>query len=381
MRVLVLNAGSSSLKHALVDTRTGQVSGRGVERWEPGGSSQRHAASMRRALAELEQPPEAIGHRVVHGGRRFSEPALVDDDVRAAILALAPLAPLHNPAALEGMAAAAAAFPGLPQVACFDTAFHRTLPPEARTYAVPRAWREEHGLERYGFHGLNVAWCAERAPAMAGLGADARIVVCHLGAGCSVSAVTGGRSVDTTMGLTPLEGMPMATRSGSLDPNLVLRLLERGVSIDEVADGLEHRSGLLGLSERSGDLRDLLPARDAGDERARRALDVFVRGVAHAAAAMSASLGGLDGLVFTGGVGEHAAPVREGVAARLAHLGVALDGARNAAGRAGRIDRGGPAVRVVIVPANEELVIARHTAALVAEAQAAGSSEGGSGAP
>jgi acetate kinase len=380
VRVLVLNAGSSSLKHALVDTRTGGVSGRGVERWSPGEPPERHAASVRRALGGLEQPPEAIGHRVVHGGARFSEPALVDDDVRGAIMALAALAPLHNPAAVEGMAAAAEAFPGVPQVACFDTAFHRAMPVEARTYAVPRAWREEHGLERFGFHGLNVAWCAERAPAMAGLGADARIVVCHLGAGCSVTAVAGGRSVDTTMGLTPLEGVPMATRSGSLDPNVVLLLLERGVAIDELADGLEHGSGLLGLSERSGDLRELLPARDAGDDRARLALDVFVRGVAQAAAAMSASLGGLDGLVFTGGIGEHAPAVREAIAARLAHLGVALDAERNAAGRPGRIDRGGAGVRTVIVPANEELVIARQAAAVV-EGQAAGSSEGGSGAP
>jgi acetate kinase len=365
MRVLVVNAGSSSLKHALVDARSAAVHARGEERWEPGAGAGRHAAALRAALADAAAGAEAVGHRVVHGGERFSGPARIDDGVRAAIAALAPLAPLHTRAALEGIDAVAAALPGLPQVACFDTAFHRTLAPEAATYALPRAWSERFGLRRFGFHGLNVAWCHERACARLGREGCRRLVVCHLGSGCSVSAVRDGRSIDTTMGFTPLEGVPMATRSGSIDPGVLLHLLGCGIAHEELADALNHRSGLLGICGLDG-VREVEAAAAAGDERARLAFDVLVRGVSGAVAAMTTSLRGLDALVFTAGAGEGSARLRAAVCARLAALGVALDDAANAA-TAGdaRISPAGAAVSVLVVAAGEAIVIARGTAALL----------------
>ena len=401
MRVLVVNAGSSSLKHALVDSATiardpdGAVLAAGEERWEPGDSPGRHGEALRAALRDAggmgaagggagggggggdgeggdarggrgvrDGAPDAIGHRVVHGGARFAAPAAIDADVRAAIAEAAKLAPLHNRAALEGIDAALEAFPDLPQVACFDTAFHRTLDAAAATCAVPRAWRERHGVRRYGFHGLNVEWCAGRAAELVGAAAARRLVVCHLGGGCSATAVRDGRSCDTTMGLTPLDGIPMATRSGALDPGIVL-LLEREAGLDAAAvdDALNHRSGLLGLAG-SADLRDVLAAAGRGEDDARLALAVFVRGIAGAVAALTTTLGGLDALVFTAGIGEHSPPLRAAVAARLAHLGVALDRDRNerAAGDA-EIGAEGARIRVLTLRAREELVVARQTAA------------------
>jgi acetate kinase len=363
VRVLVVNAGSSSLKHALVDARDDAILRRGEERWEPGASPGRHAAALTAALADAGGEAEAVGHRVVHGGRRFDGPARVDDDARAAIEALAPLAPLHTRAALEGIDAAALALPGLAQVACFDTAFHHALPAAAATYALPRAWTQRFGLRRYGFHGLNVEWCHERAARLLGAAACERLVVCHLGSGCSVSAVRAGRSVDTSMGFTPLEGVPMATRSGSIDPGLLLYLLASGITHDELDDALNHRSGLLGIAGRAG-LRETEDAALAGDERAQLALDVFVRGVAGAVAAMTTSLGGLDALVFSAGAGERSALLRTEVCTRLAHVGVSLDEPRNA-GHAAQIEADGAAVAVLVVPAGEEIVIARQTARLL----------------
>jgi acetate kinase len=361
VRVLVVNAGSSSLKHALVDAAAGAVVGRGEERWDPDEHEPgRHAAALAVGLAGVSAG--AVGHRVVHGGTRFTGPAILTDDAREAIAALADLAPLHTRAALEGIDAARAALPGVPNVACFDTAFHRTLPPEAATYALPRDWTERFGLRRFGFHGLNVEWCAERAAAR-------RLVVCHLGSGCSVTAVRDGRSVDTTMGFTPLEGVPMATRSGSVDPGLLLHLLDGRIGRDEVEHALNHRSGLLGISGVAGGVREVDRAAAAGDDRASLAVAVFARGVAGAVAAMTASIGGLETLVFTGGVGEGSARIRAMVADRLAHLGIALDDDANRGGE-GERDIAVPdaAVRVLIVPAGEELVIARQTrAALTAD--------------
>jgi acetate kinase len=360
VRVLVVNAGSSSLKHALVDARDDAILRRGEARWEPGGSAGRHAEALSAALADAAGGAHAVGHRVVHGGRRFDGPVRVDDDTRAAIAALAPLAPLHTRAALEGIDAATAALPGVPQVACFDTAFHRTLPAEAATYAVPREWSERFELRRYGFHGLNVAWCHEQAARILGAELCRRLVVCHLGSGCSVSAVLDGRSVDTTMGFTPLEGVPMATRSGSVDPGLLLHLLASGVDRDELDHALNHRSGLLGIAGRAG-LREVEDAARAGDDRAQLALDVFVRGVSAAVAAMTTSLRGLDALVFSAGAGEHSALLRESICARLGQLGVALDGARNAR-HAERVTAPGARVAVLVVRAGEEIVVARQTA-------------------
>jgi len=366
VRVLVVNAGSSSLKHALVDSEQETILRRGEERWEPGASPGLHAQALHAALADAGGDAEAVGHRVVHGGPRLSNPVLLDDTTRGAIAVLSPLAPLHTRAALEGIDAAAAAWPGLPQVACFDTTFHRTLAPEALAYALPREWCERLGLRRYGFHGLNVRWCHEQAQRILGADLCRRLVVCHLGSGCSVSAVLDGRSVDTTMGFTPLDGVPMATRSGSLDPGLLLRLLSSGIELDELADALNHRSGLLGIAGIAG-VREVIVAAAEGNERAQLAFDVLVRGVSGAVAAMTTSMRGLDALVFSAGAGEHCAQLRAEVCERLGQLGVAIDSSRN--GRhAEQIAAVGAAVAVLIVPAGEEIVIARDTAGILGAA-------------
>jgi acetate kinase len=349
VRVLVVNAGSSSLKHALVDAASDTVLRHGEERWQPGAPAGRHAEALGAALADAGGEAEAVGHRVVHGGPCFTGPVRVDGDMRAAIAALAPLAPLHTRAALEGIDAAAAGLAGLPQVACFDTAFHRTLAPAAAAYALPREWSERFGLRRYGFHGLNVCWCAEQAERILGVARSRRLVVCHLGSGCSVSAVLDGLSVDTSMGFTPLEGVPMATRSGSIDPGVLLHLLAAGISPAELEQALNHRSGMLGMTGLTG-LREVEQAATAGDERAQLALGVLARGVSGAVAAMTTSLHGLDALVFSGGAGEHSAALRAAICARLGHLGVDVDS--------------GP-VAVLVVPAGEEIVIARETARLL----------------
>lgn len=274
---------------------------------------------------------EAVGHRVVHGGRRFVGPALVDDNVERAIEELSVLAPLHNRRAVEEIRRAREALPDVPHVAVFDTAFHRTLPPAASTYAIPERWREEWEVHRYGFHGISVQWVASQVRAE-------RLVVCHLGGGCSVTAVRGGRSVDTTMGFSPLEGVPMATRSGSVDPGALLYLLRRRLLTEkELEQALEHESGLAGLSGGgSGDVREASPL----------ALAVFVHRVAAAVGAMAVACGGIDVLAFTGGIGEHAAEVRERIVERLRFLG---------------------GFRVEVVPSHEELVIAAETRKLLAD--------------
>jgi acetate kinase len=360
VRVLVVNAGSSSLKHALVDAATDAILERGEERWEPGAGDGRHAGALRAALAGAGDRAQAVGHRVVHGGARFDGPARIDGDTRAAIAALAPLAPLHTRAALEGIDATAAALPGVPQVACFDTAFHRTMPAAAATFALPREWTERFALRRYGFHGLNVGWCHEQATRLVGAARCRRLVVCHLGSGCSVSAVLDGSSVDTTMGFTPLDGVPMATRSGAVDPGLLLFLLEAGIGRDELGDALNHRSGLLGIAGLAG-VREAERAAAAGDERAQLALAILVRGVSGAVAAMTTALHGLDALVFTAGAGERSALLRAAICDRLGHLGVAIDGPENARD-AESIGTGGAPVSVLVVRAGEEIVIARQTA-------------------
>ncbi|HET7354489.1 MAG TPA: acetate kinase [Gaiellaceae bacterium] len=304
MDVLVVNAGSTSLKlHLVHDDESTAVDG--------------FVAA------------DAVGHRVVHGGRRFVGAALVDAEVERAIEELSTLAPLHNRPALEEIRRAREALPDIPQVAVFDTAFHRTMPPAASTYAIPERWREEWDVHRYGFHGISVQWVASQVEAE-------RLVVCHLGGGCSVTAVRGGRSVDTTMGFSPLEGVPMATRSGSIDPGALLYLLrERLLTEDELANALEHESGLAGLTGGgSGDVRDASSL----------ALDVFVHRVAAAVAAMAAACGGIDALAFTGGIGEHARAIRERIVERVGFLGD---------------------FRVEVVASREELVIAAETRRLL----------------
>src|SRR4051812_14539160 len=262
---------------------------------------------------------DAVAHRIVHGGERFRDAIRIDAEVEAALRDLTELAPLHQPKSLAALDAVSAALPDRPAVACFDTAFHATLPPAAATYALPRAWRERWGLRRFGFHGLSHAWIARTVTAP-------RVVSCHLGAGASLCAIRDGRSVDTTMGFTPLEGLVMATRSGSVDPGLVLWLQQHeGLDADTVAEALEHESGLKGLAG-TADLREVL-ARDDAD--ARLALETYVHRLVASVAAMTAALGGLDALVFTGGVGEHAPVIRQRAADGLAFLGVAIDAAKN----------------------------------------------------
>jgi acetate kinase len=330
-RILVVNAGSTSLKLSLVDRD-----------------------EVSEAVESLEAVPDdvaAVGHRVVHGGARFRDPAVLDDEVIAAIRDVSSLAPLHNAPALEAIEEARRVLRDVPHVAVFDTGFHATIPPEAATYAIPARWREEWGIRRYGFHGLSVAWASEQVPAR-------RLVVCHLGGGCSITAVLDGRSVDTTMGFSPLEGVPMATRSGSVDPGALVHLLrDRGLSVEELDHALEHESGLVALGG-TDDVREL---------EGTLALDVYVHRIAAAVATMAASLGGLDALVFTAGVGERSAVVRERVCRRLGFLGVELDEAVNATAKPdGDVAAAGSSVRVVVLAAREDVVVARAVRRLLA---------------
>jgi acetate kinase len=364
VRVLVVNAGSSSVKLRVVDDDDAVLGVADLSatagRFEPG--------ELQDALGELGDV-DAAGHRVVHGGTRFTEPVRLDDEVIGALGELSALAPLHQPFSLAAIAATTEALPGVPGVACFDTAFHATLPPEASTYAVPPAWREHWRVRRYGFHGLSHAWASRRAAELCDRAGDPgfRVVTCHLGAGASLAAVHGGRSIDTTMGFTPLEGLVMATRSGTIDPGLALWLIEHGgLDVAEVSDGLEHRGGLTGLAG-TGDLREVLAAADRGDAAARLAIDVYIHSLCAHVAAMAASLGGLDALVFTGGVGEHAGAIRVAAAERLSFLGIAVGDDRDAgASGAAEITAGGAPVRTFVVTAREDAEIARGVRSVLA---------------
>jgi acetate kinase len=380
--VLVLNAGSSSLKVAVVDPVTGRRlhSALGERLGTPGarlaGEPGRdlpgagHEEVLAAVMADVDTSGLlGVGHRVVHGGERFSASVRVDDDVLAAVEQVSPLAPLHNPPGLATIAAARSLLPDLPHVAVFDTAFHATVPPSAHRYAVPQEWYEAHGVRRYGFHGTSVRHVSARAAELLGRAPeDARVVVAHLGNGCSATAVRDGVSVDTTMGLTPLEGLVMGTRSGDVDPGLIAYLGRvAGLDAAAVTDALNGRSGLLGLSGTSNDMRTVEAAARAGDERAELALEVFTARLAKTVGALAVPLERLDALVFTGGIGEHSTTVRRRTLARLAVLGLAEDPDANDAhgrGTGGRVSLPGPPVALV-VPTDEELMIARDTAALV----------------
>lgn len=352
--ILVVNAGSSTLKLSLLDGAAREpVAATTIDPWNGGDVD---------AIAAFVDGHDvaAVGHRVVHGGDRFTDAVALDDETIDSIGDLTALAPLHQPGALAGIGAARQVLPDVPHVACFDTAFHASMPAAASTYAVPAAWRDR-GVRRFGFHGLSHAYAAKRAAELLGRDiATLALVTCHLGAGASLCAVDGGRSVDTTMGFTPVEGLVMATRSGTVDPGLIVWLLRQGVSLDEIDDGLEREGGLRALAG-SGDMREVLSARATGNGDAVLAFDVYVHQVARHAFAMAASLGRVDALVFTGGVGEHAAPVRAAVIARAAPFGIGLDAVVNdAAKRDAIIGRG-----AVVVTAREDLEIATQVRAVV----------------
>jgi acetate kinase len=336
-RILVVNAGSTSLKLTIVDDS----------------ETSRSVGSFEEAAGEI----DAVAHRVVHGGTRFREPVLIDAEVTAALEALAELAPLHNRRGVAAIREAMLALPDLPHVAVFDTAFHQTMPDEASTYALPARWRKDWDIRRFGFHGLSVQWAAERVRVP-------RLVVCHLGGGCSVSAVRDGRSVDTTMGYSPLEGVPMATRSGSIDAEIVLHLLRtKKLDLGEIERALESESGLLGLSGETDRVEEL--ERSPSPEAA-LALRVFAHRVASSVAAMATSLDGLDALVFTAGVGEGSASIRRDVCERLGFLGVELDVEANAhAVPDVDINAQNAALRVVVLHAREDVIAARAAVALL----------------
>ena len=391
--VLVLNSGSSSVKFALLAPGTGErlMTGIGerlgtpaavlrvqqfpaaaVEERLPEGS---HRAVVTRVLDRLNAGHPGVhllgaGHRVVHGGELFTSSIRVDDSVMAAVRSCSHLAPLHNPANLAGIEAVRSVLPDLPQVAVFDTAFHQTMPPHAFRYAVPEEWYTDHGVRRYGFHGISHQFVSEQTAAMLGRPPrELRLVTAHLGNGCSATAVRDGVSVDTTMGLTPLEGLVMGTRSGDVDPGLLGYLAGRvGMNVDELTRALNVDSGLQGLSGVGNDMRTVVAAAADGNERARLAVEVFVYRLSKAIAGLVVGLERLDALVFTGGIGENSAVVRSLVLSQLGFLGMAEDVAANADhGRhtGGRISLAGP-VLALVVPTDEELLIARDTAHVLA---------------
>jgi acetate kinase len=357
MRILVVNAGSSSLKLRVLGPDDTVV----VSEDLPAPGGQADEVAVARFIRDL-PPIDAVGHRIVHGGTTFSEPVVIDRSVEERLRALTDLAPLHQPKSLAVLDAVSAVLPTVPAVACFDTAFHAAMPAGAATYALPPEWRKRWELKRYGFHGLSHAYAARRASEMLGRPPDElRLVTCHLGAGASLAAVLHGRSVDTTMGFTPLEGLVMATRSGSVDPGLVLWLQEHGgMPAAELAATLEHRSGLLGLAG-TADMRAILASAEAGSSDAGLALDVYTHRLRAAIAAMAASMNGMDGLVFTGGVGENAPTVRARAAQGLAFLGIELDRERNLTARPDiEISAEGASVRTIVITAREDLQIARE---------------------
>lgn len=384
-RVLTLNAGSSSLKFAIYEATAdlplrlvGQVSklgatphlrvraGTDVLADESWADTQGLDAVLERTFRWLEEAGwtegvSAVGHRVVHGGLEFRAPTILNTAALHRLEVLAPLAPLHQPFNLRGVAMAAAHFPSALQAGVFDTAFHANQPQVARLYALPRDLITD-GVLSYGFHGLSYEYIASALRAQEGPGAGGRTVVLHLGSGVSLCAMWEGRSVATTMGFSALDGPPMSTRSGALDPGVVLYLLQaRGMSVDEVSDLLYHRSGLLGLSGLSGDMVTLLAS---SEPRAREALEVYVYRIAREIGSLAAALGGLDTMVFTAGVGEHAAPIRARIAELCGWLGVRLDPEANRAG-ARLISRAESPIKVLVIPTDEEGVIARGVAGLM----------------
>lgn len=361
MRVLVVNAGSSSVKLRLLDKQDNLEHSADL----PAGSAGFDTSRLAEVLHDWGQP-DVVGHRVVHGGTSFTGPVRIDDAVREQLRDLTDLAPLHQPKSLDALDAVTEVLPTVDAVACFDTAFHTSIPAAAATYAVPREWRDRYAIRRYGFHGLSHAYCSRRATTLLGRPQDGlRIVTCHLGAGASLAAVLNGRSVDTTMGFTPLEGLVMATRSGTVDPGLVLWLEEHEhLSPHEVATALEQQSGLTALAG-TGDMREVEAAAERGEADAILAIDVYTHRLVGGIGAMSAAIGGLDVLVFTGGVGEHSPTVRRRAVERLGFLGAALDLSRNESVHGDSdITASGATVRTMVITAREDLQIAGEARSL-----------------
>ncbi|SEG56591.1 acetate kinase [Thermomonospora echinospora] len=354
MRVLTVNPGSSSLKLSLLEDDDTTVSRADLAT----GPAEREGEVLAAALSRM-PVPDAVGLRFVHGGSDYHGPVLIDDAVTKRLYELVDLAPLHQPLSLYGLEEIRRALPDVPAVACFDTAFHAELPDAAATFPLPAEWRERFKLRRYGFHGLSHAYATRRTGQMLEVDpARLRIVVCHLGAGASLAAVAGGRSVDTTMGFTPIDGLVMATRPGSVDPGLLMWLLQHDVAIEELSEALIHRSGLKALAG-TGDMREIERRAAGGDMAAQLAVEVYLHRLRGCIAAMTAALGGLDVLVFTGGVGEHDARVRRSVAEGLAYLGVDVDEEANESAHADAdITAAGAAVRTLVVTSREDLEIA-----------------------
>ncbi len=396
MKILVLNCGSSSVKFALIETgeaeervlARGEVepvgTGESTVRSEVPGAGQRitearaqdHNEAIRLALEALTDPvsgviraPEeiqAVGQRIVHGGERFHEPAVMDDEVVHAIRDCVALAPLHNPHNLSGYFASLRWLPHAAQVAVFDTAFHRTLPPHAYAYALPQGLCARYRVRRYGFHGTSHRWMAERFAEIHGRPTSAfRLITCHLGSGCSMCAIAGGRSVDTSMGMTPLEGLVMGTRAGDVDAAAVLHIMQwEQLSVERMDALLNKGSGLYGISGLSNDMRTLLEHAARGDQRAALAIDVFCYRIRKYIGAYYAVLNGADAVIFTGGIGENAPHIRARACDSLEALGIRLDPARNEAAVGVEMEISAPeaATRVWVIPTNEELLIARETA-------------------
>ncbi len=392
LRVLVINAGSSSMKYQLIDPATGESHAAGlIERIGDAGSNIRHTVKGHRHTREFDCPDHgvafvalseafaehgpdleragvgAVGHRVVHGGERFTGPTLIDDDGVKSILELSALAPLHNPANARGIEAARGVFGDLPHIAVFDTAFHATMTPAVREYAVPREWRERYGVRKYGFHGTSHAYVSRRIAALLGRPlTEVNSIVIHLGNGASACAVSGGLSVDTTMGLSPTDGLVMGTRTGDLDPAVAGHLSTvAGLSIEDFSTAINTSSGLLGMTG-SGDFRDLMMKVEAGDEAAKTAYDVVVHRIVAHVGALAAPLGRLDAVAFTAGVGENNAPLRADVLRQLTIFGLTVDDAANDnAGDEALISAAEAAPAAFVIATNEELDIAQQCAALL----------------
>ena len=397
MKVLVINCGSSSLKYQLIDSRSEEVLAAGLcERigidgrmtHTPSGGDTvvkndplpDHGAAIQSVLSALTDKAHgvisslseigAVGHRLVHGGEKFAASVIINDEVIAEVEACNDLAPLHNPANLIGVRACRQIMPDVPMVGVFDTAFHQTMPPKAYLYGIPHQYYQEHKVRRYGFHGTSHNYVSQRVHHLAELDPDnSRVIVCHLGNGASVTAVKNGKSVDTSMGLTPLEGLIMGTRSGDLDPGVIEYIAKKEhMTLEEVLKVLNKESGVLGLSGVSSDFRDLTEAMEQGNEQAAVAVEAFCYRVAKHIGAYTAALNGVDAIVFTAGIGENAAHIRSMVCDYLGFLGITIDEEKNAVrGKETEISTPDSKVSVFVIPTNEELAIARETAALLGE--------------